>query len=189
MNIIIAGVSRSGKTTIAKSLSRKYNLNYIPFDSFISTLEKLYPQLGIKHSDDNISFSPILAGLIKEYLSHVDYEDIHTVIDLYQLFPEDYHLINNRGTQIYYLGYTGLSPEEKLSHVKKHSRDKDWTNDFADEEMLEILKLWIGESRIMKEQCAIHNIPFIDTGRDFDEKIREAEQMIEMDLNDLIDEN
>lgn len=179
MNIIIAGISRSGKTTIAKNLSRKHNLNYIPFDSIISTLENLYPDLGINHSDDNVEFSPVLARFMKEFLSHIDYEDIHTVIDLYQLFPKDYLLFQNPNTQIVYLGYTEITPEEKLAHIKRHCRDKDWTNDVEDGEMLEILKLWIAESRIMKEQCAQFDIDFVDTSYDFKQKLIEAELCME----------
>ncbi len=46
---IISGVSRTGKSTVAKHLSKIKNISYLPFDSVISTLEKFCPAAGIKH--------------------------------------------------------------------------------------------------------------------------------------------
>jgi len=175
MNLIIAGASRSGKTILKKQLCRESNFHYIPFDSIISTLEKLYPETGIKHLDENIEFSPKLAEFIKEFFSHVDYEDIDVVIDLYQLFPVDYYnALSESDIPIIYLGYPGISAEEKLAEIKKYSRIKDWTNEVSDKEMLEIINFWKSESRIMFDQCNEYNLPFYDTGTDFTGNINEA---------------
>lgn len=184
MDIIIGGASRSGKTTLAKYICRKYDFNYIPFDSLISTLENLYPVTGIRHSDSNAEISPHLANLIGEFLKHVSYEDIHTVIDLYQLYPIDYlKMIQSANREVLYLGYPDLTPELKLKFVKRYSREKDWTNSFDDVDMLEILKLWIGESRLMREQCSQNNISYFDTGHDFDKGLASAIQYIENLIN------
>jgi len=168
MNLIIAGASRSGKTTLIKKLCGESNFHYIPFDSIISTLEKLYPDTGIKHRDENTEFSTQLAEFIKEFFSHINYEDIDVVIDLYQLFPVDFkNILSESDISIIYLGYPGLSSEEKLTEIKKYSRCKDWTTRIDDEEMLGIVNFWKSESQIMFEQCKEYNIPFFDTGSDF----------------------
>lgn len=184
MNFIIGGVSRSGKTTIAKHICQNYDFNYIPFDSLISTMENLYPGVGIKHGDFNIEFSPVLAEFVGEFLKHISYEDIHTVLDLYQLFPIDYLKIPKiSDLRVLYLGYPDLTPEAKLRHVKSHSREKDWTNDFDDDQMCEILKSWIIESRIMKEQCSQSGLPFFDTGSDFSNGISQAINFVEKQIS------
>jgi len=48
-NIIIVGASRSGKSTVAKEIAKMHNMSYIPFDSIISTIENLFPEVGIMH--------------------------------------------------------------------------------------------------------------------------------------------
>lgn len=172
---IVAGVSRSGKTTVAKRLCLAHNVSYWPFDAVISTLEKLYPETGIRHLDDNVGFSSKLADFIAEFAKHLAYEEVDGVIDLYQLFPVDYQrVLGGSDIPIVYLGYPGLSAEEKLQDIKAHQRKIDWTNDVADSDMLVILGQFIAESRIMAEQCKSTNIPFFDTGAAFDENIEMA---------------
>jgi len=56
MIILVAGVSRSGKTSLAKKLCGHLEMSYFPLDSIISSLEKLYPENGIQHLDDNLVF-------------------------------------------------------------------------------------------------------------------------------------
>lgn len=66
---------------------------------------------------------------------------------------------------VIYLGYPGLKVEDKLEAIKKHAREKDWTNQTEDKEMLGILQLWKSESQLMYEQCLDYKIPFSDTGQ------------------------
>lgn len=175
MIIIIAGTSRSGKTTVCKRICTELKMNYIPFDSIISTLEKLYPNTGMKHLDENIEFSPILAQFVAEFISHVDYEDIDVVLDLYQLFPKDYKkYIEKLNVPIIYLGYPHLTVNEKLVELRIYQREKDWTINTDDIEMGKILKLFLSESKMMFDQCVEMNIPRFDTGSNFDKEIENA---------------
>ena len=93
MQIIIAGVSRSGKSTLAREICKRLWFFFIPGDPLISALEELYPETGIHHCDDNRTFSPDLAVFIDRYLQHIAYEELDVVIDLYQLFPIDYQKV------------------------------------------------------------------------------------------------
>lgn len=180
MVLLIAGVSRSGKTTIAKHICRKYGLNYVPCDSIISTLEELYPETGIRHLDNNIEFSPKLAKFITSLIRHMHYEDIDAVMDTYQLFPREYHnLIAPSHIPIIYLGYPKLTAKEKLQDIRNHQRGKDWTQSIDDTEMVKILQQFISESNIMYEQCREYHIPFFDTGTSFEEASGQAIKYIE----------
>jgi len=178
-NVIIAGVSRAGKSTLAKKIAKDYQITYIPFDSIISTLEELYPQIGISHMDDNTQMSKKIAVFLKEFIKHLEYEDINYVLDLYQVFPSDIKDIFNEDTHILiYLGYSSLSAENKLMHVREHARDKDWTNHVEDAEMIGILDLFIKESKLMERQCSEENVAFFDTGKLFDETLSNAYDFI-----------
>ena len=44
-NIFIAGVAKSGKSTLARILKEKYNYNHIPLDYFASSLKRNFLRL------------------------------------------------------------------------------------------------------------------------------------------------
>ncbi len=179
MVIIIAGHSRSGKSTIAKRIAAEMQMNYIPFDSMISTLENLYPEIGIKHMDDNRVFSRKLAAFVDEFISHLSYEEVDAVIDLYQLFPEDYAGMKNKHeTVILYVGSPNLSCEKKLEDLRCFEREKDWTRDVQDDEMKKILGGFLKEGVQMAQQCENLGLPFIDTSHRFDEAMEESVEFL-----------
>ncbi len=183
-SIIIAGVSRAGKSTLAKRIARNYQMTYIPFDCIVSTLENLYPQIEIAHRDENTEMSKNIAVFIKEFIKHLEYEDINYVLDLYQVFPDDLMGTDCMDTHVVaYIGYPTLSTTEKLKHVRKHARDKDWTKRVCDKEMEEILSMFIAESRLMQKQCAKNNIAFFDTGIGFENVLYDAYNYITQNMN------
>jgi len=167
-HLIIAGPSRSGKTTLAKRISRDNGLSFLPFDSIISTLEDLYPQIGIKHQDDNRLFSPVLAQFAAKFFEHIAYEDLGVVIDLYQLHPRDYMLyFKEIPVQIVYLGYPTLTAAQKLAQIRMAERPQDWTSRTSETKMLKIVEDFLTESKLMYQQCLEFGLPFFDTGSNF----------------------
>lgn len=190
MIIIVAGASRSGKSLLAIQLCQKHNFNYYPLDPVISTLENLYPETKIKHQDDNLYFSPVIAEFIKELIGHLEYEGLDLILDTYQLYPQDYHKVfPARNVPIIYLGYPDLTPERKLNHIKAQQRKEDWTADTDDQALCVILEDFIRESLVMKDQCEELDIPFFDTGMDFKKGINKAytytEKLIRADRNKI----
>ena len=173
-NIIIVGASRSGKTTLAKQLTKELNISHYPFDAFVSTLEELYPENGIKHEDDNKEMSTKLARLLQVFIKHMNYEDMNYLIDLYNIYPKDLQPILDDNMVVVYLGYPHVDPHQKLEDIKKYARSKDWTNDVSDEEMLEIVKLFIKENKAMYEQCIELDIPFFDTATNFQKQLNKV---------------
>ena len=47
-NIIIAGPSRAGKTTLARKINEELNYFVISVDKLVATFQGAYPQLNIK---------------------------------------------------------------------------------------------------------------------------------------------
>ena len=176
MTIIVAGTSRSGKSTIIKEVCRTYpQFNYVPMDSIISTLEERYPGTGIRHLDDNREFSPVLAAFVRSFCMHLDYEAADFILDLYQLYPEDYHReVAPLGIPALYVGYPSMSQEEKLKDIRAYQRKEDWTVNTPDGEMLKILGDFIREGRVMSGQCSTLGIPFFDSGSSFPTAVRTA---------------
>lgn len=182
-NVIIAGSSRAGKSTLAKAIAKKYNISYIPFDSIVSTIEKLYPGVGIAHCDENRKMSKRIAIFLEEYIKHLSYEDITYVIDLYQIFPSDLKEILNPNDHLaLYLGYLDLPAKSKLMDIRKFARDKDWTKKTNDEDLIVILNKFISESKIMKDECMNENYEFFNTGINFIEAIEKAKLYISKNI-------
>ncbi len=179
MQIIIAGVSRSGKSTLAREICKRLGFFFIPGDPLISTLEELYPETGIHHCDDNRTFSPDLAVFIDRYLQHIAYEELDVVIDLYQLFPIDYQkVLRPHDIKIVYLGYSSLTAEEKLQDIRLYERKNDWTAETSDDALIKIIEQFLTESSMMRDQCRTYQIPFFDTGTCFAQSIDDAARWI-----------
>ena len=67
-----------------------------------------------------------------------------------------------------FLGYSIITPAQKLHHIRTHSGfPNDWSSDYSDSELLPIIAGMIELSQYLKEECAIYNIPYFDTSRDF----------------------
>ena len=70
-NILIIGAARSGKTTLARLISQKYNYNLISLDDIISGFEGI-EKCNIKHDGNEIETSKNLSEFLKRYLKEKD---------------------------------------------------------------------------------------------------------------------
>lgn len=178
-NIIVAGVSRAGKSLVAKNIAKQLNINYIPFDSIISTVEKFHPNHSIKHYDDTLCASKEVACFLKEFLSHVDYEGIQYVIDIYQIKPSDLKkAIDLENYIVLYIGYPTISLDDKIKAVRAGAHKQDWTEDITNDELAPIIQGFINDSIILYNDCIKENIPHFDTSNDFHGTIKKANNYI-----------
>lgn len=176
-SFIIAGASRSGKTTLAKQLQKETGFSLISADALICTFEHLYPQLEIKHS---LEFEKICASFrpfIIEYIEHLrKYQGISFILDIFHLTPEtaiqeELHKKYN----LVFVGYPNATPEQKLKDIRQFKNDvDDWTDEVEDTEMLKNIDAFIVWSKKLKEECATLGLPFIDTSKDFLAKVEMA---------------
>ena len=84
-NILIIGAARSGKTTLAKKLSKEKGYNLISIDNIVSGFEA-YPELEIKHDgNDSLTSSNLAPFLIKLFTELSEgsafYDDVKFVIE------------------------------------------------------------------------------------------------------------
>lgn len=171
-NIIIAGVPRAGKTTIASRISKKYGYQHISMDAIIAGFETVFPQLGIStmvemESVDilyNISnkIAPFISQMIKS--DEFDEAEAGMLIDIYQLLPEDYvKHIQNEHTQIFYFLTSNVTPEERFVIQRKHDTKKDYTFYMSDDEIRFNCEFMVHQSKLMKNECIKYNLPYYET--------------------------
>ncbi len=175
-NIIIAGSSRCGKTTISKYLKDKYNLTHYKMDSIKRGIDKNFWD-GYK--DDWKKVSPRMAYLINTIIN--EREDEFLVIDTCHLYPEDIFKYNIKDTIIVFLGHDSISVQEKLEQIRKYDKHA-WTNFKDDEYMKYSTRLGILYSIEAKKQCEELNIKYFDTRYNFKKVMTEVIKYIEDNL-------
>lgn len=174
-NIFIAGVAKSGKSTLSKILTEKASYNHIPLDYFASSLKHNFPETKItsnviidKESSKN------LALLLSRVIDIMNNSEEKFIIDSAHILPQDIiKYLDKDKWEIYYLGYPHITAFEKLKLIRKYEREEDWTRKRDDKELLKTLEQLITISIEIKEQCESLNITFIDTSRDLKSTIQD----------------
>ncbi len=171
-HIIIAGVPRSGKSTISQKISNNLRYQHISMDSIIAGIESVFPETGI-HSDadtdllENIQYiSSKMALFIRAMIDSGEYDecDYGMVIDIFQLLPQHYiQHIDSSVCEIYYFGTSEVTPEERYAILKKYDTPKDYTYYKSEEENKEDCASIVAISKNLKEQCRKYNLPYYDT--------------------------
>ena len=164
-NIFIGGVAKSGKSRLAVHLCKKYNMNHIPLDYFASSFKHNFPEVGITsnvviNNESSKKFALFLSRFIEIVESK---DDEFFVLDSAHILPEDIIKYLDRDKwDIYYLGYSNITPEEKILEIKKYTKGG-WTHKKTKEELLGIFKILINTSKDIEKTCKESNIKYIDT--------------------------
>ncbi len=73
------------------------------------------------------------------------------------------------------MGYPHIDPVQKLRDMRtKKTSHYDWTDERNDGQLLETINDFIAHSRRLEKECAKHNLPFIDTSSDFENRLEQA---------------
>lgn len=171
MLYLVGGVSRSGKTRIARKILADRQVPYLSLDWLMMGFNDGIPEYGIHHLlwPDDIArkMSPFLQGMIDCMLADVtDY-----VIEGEAMLPEFVAgLIAKHPDKVRaaFLGYTEIDLDDKVSLIKRYSDgDNDWLAGKSDEYIRDHVGNMIGYSRMIKEECEKHGVPYFDTSGDF----------------------
>lgn len=174
-NIIIAGVPRAGKSTIAHRLAVRYGYQHVSMDSIIAGFEKCFPETGVNtyaglSSMDTLHMiSGKMAPFVRAMLDSAEYDEFEPgmVLDMYQLLPEDYmRYIHGTNCVIYYFITSDVTPGERFEIQKRYDTEKDYTFYKSDEELRKGAVYIVEQSILMREQCLRCGLPYYETARD-----------------------
>ena len=186
-NLIIAGVPRAGKSTVAHLLASRYGYQHVSMDAIIAGFEKCFPETGVStyqglSSKDTLRvISGKMAPFVRAMLESGEYDEFKPgmVLDMYQLLPEDYdRFIRGANCDIVYFITSDVTPEERFAIQKKYDTEKDYTFYKSDEELREGAEYIVEQSLLMKAQCEQYGLPFYETAH-------EREQAIQRFLRDF----
>lgn len=179
--VILAGTSRSGKTTLARRLQQETGYSLVSGDALICTFESIYPQLNISHEGDWTTVCRTWEDFILVYLNHmITYENIPFIFDTFHLLPEQVarHKLHEK-YHVLFFGYPQMSIEKKLHTIRTYPTGHyDWTTEQSDEELSGDVASFIERSRYLEQECRRYDLPFIDTGHDFHAALDKAYALI-----------
>ena len=80
-NLLIAGVAKSGKSTICEKICEEEKYNHIPFDYITASMKRNYPEWGVKSDVIINETSKILCTLFKTITDIINDTDEKFIID------------------------------------------------------------------------------------------------------------
>lgn len=186
-HIIIAGVPRSGKSTLSQKISKALGYQHISMDSVIAGIEKAFPETGVDSDADgdpweNIGYiSAKMSLFIRAMTDSGEYDECSygMVIDIFQLLPQHYiQYIDASVCDIYYLGTSEVTSEERYSLLKQYDTPKDYTYYKSEAENKKNCADIVMISKKLKALCASYHLPYFDTSYN-------REQILEAILSDI----
>lgn len=176
MTIVIGGVPRAGKTTLARILKDKFNYNFISTDLIRESFKYGIPEFGIKGDDydqDEFTRSEILWPYLKGMLiARRDYDD-NIIIEGTNFLPKYVAEFKNRSDiQIVFLGYADADVDVKFTEVRQFtSPECDWVSCLDDVSLKNLIGKYVKVSKHYKEECEKYGILYIDVSSGFTEQI------------------
>jgi len=186
-NIIIAGASRTGKTTLAEKLNGELNYFVVSLDRVITTFGRAYPQLDIRLHMDYEKMKNNLAPFLGHFLgvfsdlrhaaddqnfrareikgnrfvlegSVFNFDIISSVMNMYGIEKLNEHFI------LIGLAHNKKTADEFVRDFRKYDTKDDWTYEWSDEELREYaVSRAIPFNREMTELLANHGFTVYDT--------------------------
>jgi len=184
-NIIIAGPSRAGKSTLAGRLGEEFGCFVIGMDKLVATFEAAYPQLDIRLNWDRKKTTEHLAPFLGHFLGmfssqdgrgllpyshgaasgnrfvleggYVNFEMIASILLAYGIedLQDKFHLIG--------LVQKQKTVEAFISDFKRYDTEDDWTFGLADDALREIAEDAVSFSRSMSDHLLKHGFTLYDT--------------------------
>lgn len=173
-NLIIAGVPRAGKSTVAHLLASRYGYQHVSMDAIIAGFERCFPETGVNTNAGLSSMDTLrlisgkMAPFVRAMLDSGEYDEFKPgmVLDMYQLLPEDYvRCIRGANCEIAYFITSDVTPEERYAIQKRYDTEKDYTFYKSEKELREGAATIVEQSALMSAQCEKYGLPCYETAK------------------------
>ena len=184
-NIIIAGPSRSGKSTLARKINEELNCFAVSVDKLVAVFQEAYPQLDIKLNWDREKTADNIAPFLGHFLGMFSSADGRGLLPYshgaaahnrfvleggYFNFDKILPVLKNYGIEelkdrFFLIGLVQnkKTVDELVSDFKKYDTLDDWTYNFSDDELREISEDALSFSRSMSGHLAKYGFAIYDT--------------------------
>lgn len=181
-HIIIAGCSRTGKTTLSEMFA-KTGFTHYKMDSI---KRGIYDNFCSSEYNNWKDISPKMAHLISTIINEGNFDKTYNqefyCIDTCHLYPVDIVNENLKNTIIIFLGYPNIDKYQKLTEIRKYDANNIWTSNKSDNELIANIELGIAYSLEAKKQCELLGIPFFDTSVNYSKTLEKAYNYVKQEL-------
>ena len=165
---------------MARRLQEKLKVSWILGDALVSSMEDVFPSLGISQLGDLQEIGNRFADYIKFVLWHYGYAGCGYVLDTTHLYPR--HIIGMREkighVPVVFLGYAQADPDEKLRQIRSFDPPEWWTSELSDAQLNQLVHGQIGKSAELNQACTELGIPYVEVSRHFEEAMDRAEAIL-----------
>ena len=185
-NIIIAGVGRNGKTTLARKINEELSYFVINLDKLMTAFGKAYPQLDIRIAWDYEKATANIAPFLGHYLGmlssnhgyaddlnlrkhavegnrfvleggHFDFEKILSILKIYGIEELKENFI------LIGLVQNKKTTDEYFSDLRKYDTEDEWTYSFDDDELRKFSEMSVAWNREMTDYLLKYGFTIYDT--------------------------
>lgn len=195
-NILIWGVPRSGKSILANMIRKEFGHSVVQLDAIKRVYDVLRPADNIygpktTNFDEAKLMAPMLTQLIKCMSWRNDREEFHVYegvgFDLKTILsalPKDKFPIPLNRFIVICMGYSEISPAEKVEQMILHDTESDWSFQESNSSKLAHCELYCDESKIIKETAAKLGLKYFDISYDFEKVLTDIVQYVKKNMSD-----
>ena len=140
------------------------------------------PELGIPPSADDLGTADLIWPFVEPILDHAIFDRRDYLVEGVNLRPRmiaSYMQETDLPVRSCFLGYPDKRIEDKASEVARHmGPPTDWLHRTGPENVRRYLGASEQLSRHLRAECRSLDLPFVDTGDDFEAGLDEAERVL-----------
>ena len=174
-NIIIWGVPRSGKSTLAYMIRSEFGHSVVQFDAMKSVYDVLRPEDKISDHEitSNFNEAKLMAKMVTRLIQCLSWGNARGEFHVYEgvsfepdivlnALPREKFPVSLEDFIIICLGYAEISPEDKMEEIVRYEATTDWTYNESMESKLAHFKKYCDESIIIKATAARLGLKYFD---------------------------
>jgi len=166
--LIICGVGRSGKTTLASMVAKRHDCTVIHTDCLITAFQETFPQLGIEHLNHTEKGKEDFLNFVRVFCqTHIRYGQTNIVIEGGSM-PLDYalKLFDKILFKVVVLGMPNLTVDEWCAAIRKHDTEDENSYFQTDESLRARAEKNISKANEMFKSAKKLGIQIIETSGD-----------------------
>jgi adenylate kinase family enzyme len=194
-NILIWGVPRSGKSTLANMIRKEYGHSIIQLDAIKRVYDVLRPEDEIYAQDTtNLREAKLMAKMVTRLIQCLSwgndrgeyyiYEGVSFDMDnIISALPKELFPVSTDRFLIICMGYANISPEEMVETALRYETINDWTYNESMESKLMHFKAYCNESKYIRSTAERLKLDYFDVSYDRSRILEEIIQYVKAHMS------
>ena len=194
-NIIIWGVPRCGKSTLAQMIRQAFGHSVIQMDAMKSVYDVIRPEDNISAPEmTDYSEAKLMAKMVTRLIQCLSWGNDRGEFHVYEgvsfdmeailpALPKEKFPVSLDNFIIICMGYAEISPEEKVKEVIQYETARDWTSRESPASKLAHFRAYCEESKIVKKTAERLGLKYFDVSSNRDKVLDEIMRYIREEVS------